>query len=224
MPTRRRSARALAADRRATVGGIDWDPVTDPEDEASRPTRARPRRARRFVLPDVHHDERTAAGIVAFLDGPEAAGPRRGAVPPGANRPRPPKELDTRPDWTVALLDEASRHARYGRPASVLLLEIGCRPDGPPLDRVAHGLADLIRAEARETDRAVRMGPSSFRLLMPETNARAARHVGARLERAFVRAHAGRPNQPDLRIEVAAPSRGGDLEAALTEAERRLAD
>ena len=124
----------------------------------------------------------------------------------------------------MALLAEAARHARYGRPASVLLLELPSHSDGPPLDRVAHALADLIRVEARQTDRAVRMGPSSFRLLMPETNARAARHVGARLERAFEGAYAGRPDRPDLRVEIAAPTRGGDLEAALGEAERRLAD
>lgn len=123
----------------------------------------------------------------------------------------------------AAFLHEASRHARYGRPASVLLLELARRPDGPSLDRVAHALAELIRTDARETDRAVRTGPSSFRLLMPETGARAARQAGARLERAYQLASAGGPDRPDLRIEVAAPSRGGSLEDALAEAERRLA-
>ena len=67
------------------------------------------------------------------------------------------------------------------------------------------------------------MGPSSFRLLLPETNARAARHVGARLERAFQLIDPGRPGLPELRMEVAAPTRGGSLEDALAEAERRLA-
>jgi hypothetical protein len=196
--------------------------VTDSADARSAPSRARPRRARRFVLPDVHHDERTATRIVAFLDGPTAPGRRRVAALTRPDRPRIPKELDTRTDWLAAFLHEASRHARYGRPASVLLLELVCRPDAWSLDRVAHALADLIRAEARTTDRAVRMGPSSFRLLMPETNARAARRAGARLERAFHLAYAGRPDRPDLRMEVAAPTRGGSLEDALTEADRRL--
>lgn len=198
--------------------------MTDPADERSAPTRSRPPRARRFVLPDVHHDERTAARIEAFLDGPAASDQRRGAARGDADRPRLPKELDTRQDWTAAFLHEASRHARYGRPASVLLLELARRPDGRSLDGVALALADLIRAEARATDRAVRIGPSSFRLLMPETNARAARHAGARLERAFHLVYAGRPDRPDLRMEVAAPTRGGSLDDALTEAERRLAD
>lgn len=196
--------------------------MSDPADELAAPSRSRPRRARRFVLPDVHHDERTAARIVAFLDGPAAPAQRRGASRAAGARPKVPKDLDTRQDWLAAFLHEVSRHARYGRPASVLLLELVCPSEGPRVDRVARGLAELIRAEARETDRAVRLGASSFRLLMPETNARAARHVAARLERAFRAAHAGRSDSPELRIEVAAASRGGSLADALADAERRL--
>lgn len=185
------------------------------------PSRPAPRRARRFVLPDTH-DERTAAQIVAFLDGPTARAQRNGTAEAHLDGPRLPKELDTRTDWTAAFLQEASRHARYGRPASVVLLELVCRPEGRLLDRAAHTFADLIRAEARTTDRAVRMGPASFRLLLPETTARSARHVGTRLERALQLAYAGRPDAPELRVEVAAPARGGSLEEALVEAERRL--
>ena len=197
--------------------------MTDHADARSAPSRVRPRRARRFVLPDVHHDERTATRIVAFLDGPTAPGQRRGAARIRPDGPRIPKELDTRTDWAAAFVQEASRHARYGRPASVLLLELNCPQLGGSLDRVAHVLADLIRAEVRTTDRAARIGPSSFRLLMPETNARAARHAGARLERAFQLAYAGQPDRPNLRMEVVAPTRGSSLEDALTEADRRLA-
>lgn len=197
--------------------------MTDPADEFPAHTSSKPRRARRFVLPDVHHDERTAAGIVAFLDGPAVPARRRKTSRAAGDRPKPPKELDTRPDWLAAFVHEASRHARYGRPASVLLLELVCPPDRLTVDRVARGLAELIRGEARETDRAVRLGASSFRLLMPETNARAARHVAERLERAFHAANAGPSDRPELRIEVVAPTRGGSLEDALTDAERRLA-
>lgn len=159
---------------------------------------------------------------MAFLDGPGATAERTNGTRPKADRPRLPRGLDTRPDWIAAFELEASRHARYGRPAAVLLLELMRRPDDPTLDRVARGLSDLIRAEARTTDRAVRMGASSFRLLLPETNGRAARHVVARLERAFHQAYVGRPERPVLQIEVAAPTRGGSLEDALTDAERRL--
>ena len=159
---------------------------------------------------------------MAFLDGPGATAERTNGSRAHADRPRLARELDTRPDWIAAFEHEASRHARYGRPASVLLLELVRRPDDPTFDRVARTLADLIRIEARTTDRAVRMGASSFRVLMPETNGRAARHVGARLERAFHEACAGRPEGPVLRIEVAAATRGASLEDALADAERRL--
>jgi GGDEF domain-containing protein len=195
--------------------------VTDPADRRAATTRAKQRRARRFVLPDVQ-DERTAARIVAFLDGPAGERERRAAGRSPSDRPRLPRELDTRQDWTAAFHHEAARHARYGRPASVLLLELVRRPNGRAVDTVAVALADLIRHEARETDRAVRMGPSSFRMLLPETSGRAARHVGARLERDFDSAFADVPDRPGLRVEVAAPHRGGSLEDALAEAERRV--
>ncbi len=195
--------------------------MTDPAEQRAANTRAKPRRARRFVLPDVQ-DERTAARIVAFLDGPGGARERSATGRSPSDRPRLPRELDTRQDWTAAFHHEAARHARYGRPASVLLLELVRRPNGRAADTVAGALADLIRHEARETDRAVRMGPSSFRMLLPETSGRAARHVGARLERDFDSAFADVPERPGLRVEVAAPSRGGSLEDALADAERRL--
>lgn len=196
--------------------------MTDPADQRATPARARRRRARRFVLPDTPHDERTAARIVAFLDGPAAAALGERISGPGSDRPRLPKELDTRQDWTAAFSHEASRHARYGRPVSVLLLEVAGTPVAASLDRVARAVADLIRDEARACDRAVRLGPSSFRLLLPETSARAARHVGTRLERGFQGVLTGLPDRFELRIEVAAPTRGGSLEDGLTDAERRL--
>jgi GGDEF domain-containing protein len=138
------------------------------------------------------------------------------------DRPRLPHELDTRPDWTAALLQEASRHARYGRPASVVLIELQGNLRGDALDRMARRLADLIRSEARETDRAARVGAASFRMLLPETNARAARHVTTRLEQAFQVATTNRPDATHLRIELASPTRGGSLEDAILDAERRL--
>ena len=138
------------------------------------------------------------------------------------DRPRRPLELDTRPDWNRAMRYESSRHARYGRPASVLLIELGGGPDATSVEQNARGLANLIRAEVRETDRAVRTGPASFRMLLTETSARAARHVAGRLDRAFHDECARTPAQPSLRIEIAAPTRGESLEDAVLAAERRL--
>jgi GGDEF domain-containing protein len=197
--------------------------VTDSTDNLPTRATAKPRRARRFVLPDTHHDDRTAERIVAFLDGPAPPGGRAGKAKAPSDGRKPPRELDTRADWTAAFRHEASRHARYGRPASVLLLEIGRTPDRRSSDEVAHELAEMIREQARASDRAVRLSPSSFRLLMPETSARAARNLGDRLELAFRKADAGSHHRPGLRFDVAAPTRGGSLEDALAEAERRLA-
>ena len=197
--------------------------MTESADRLPAPSERKPRRARRFVLPDNQHDERTDARIEAFLHGTSRSSGAGGAPRRRSDLARTPRELDTRADWTAAFRHEAARHARYGRPASVLLLEIGRTPDTRSADAVAHELADLIRADARASDRAVRTGPLSFRLLMPETNVGGARLVGARLEAAFRVAGAPSNYRPGLRFDVAAPKRGGTLEDALAEAERRVA-
>jgi GGDEF domain-containing protein len=176
------------------------------------------------VLPDHHHDEnedeRAAEHIEAFFDGPVSL-PRR--TRGGPDHPRRPVDLDTRPDWAAALRYEATRHARYGRPASILLIEMDGEPDSAGLDRTAKVVAEVIRTHARETDRAVRIGTTSFRLLLPETSGRSARTVAERIKRAFHRNRDGRSGGVDLSIEVASPARHADLEDALVDAERRLA-
>jgi GGDEF domain-containing protein len=175
------------------------------------------------VLPEHHHDERsserTDEHIEAFLTTP--APPRRRRKASG--RVRRPVELDTRPDWTEAVRHEAARHDRYGRPASILLIELPDPTAGDALDRLARSVADAIRAEARETDRAVRFGASSFRMLLPETGDRAARTVADRLGRAFRASAPAGPATGDLTIDVVTPTRFGTLEDALVAAERRLA-
>jgi GGDEF domain-containing protein len=197
--------------------------VTESADSLPAPAERRTRRARRFVLPDGQHDERTAARIEAFLHGNSRSAASWGPAHVRSGTERTPRELDTRADWNAALRHEASRYARYGRPASVLLLEIGRTPDRRSGDAVAHELADLIRVGARASDRAVRTGPTSFRLLMPETAVRGARVVGARLEHAFRLAGGDSIHRPGLNFEVASPTRGSSLEDALAEAERRVA-
>ncbi len=176
------------------------------------------------MLPEHHHDEqgdeRTAETIEAFLDGPVKARRRR---PQPAERPRVPIALDTRQDWIAALHYEHARHLRYGRPTSVVLLRLRGRRDGPAIDRTAANLADVIRAQARETDRAVRTDSLNFRLLLPETGARAARTVVERIERAFLGAQGGRSDGVEVCIEVATVARTGTLEESLQEAETRLA-
>lgn len=130
--------------------------------------------------------------------------------------------LDTRQDWATALRHEAARHARYGRPASVLLLGLSGRPPEPAVERIARTIGDVIRSEARETDRAVRTGRLAFRLLLPETGGRAARALAERLERAYLAVPDGRAAGVALAVEVATAPRNGRLEDALSEAEARV--
>lgn len=193
-----------------------------PADPRARPTTVRPRRARKFVLPQHHHDElddeRTAGDIEAFLEGPIAPTRR-----PRIERARHPIELETRPDWNAALQHEGARHARYGRPASVLLIGLSGKPPRPAIDRIARTIGNVIRAEGRETDRAVRTAELHYRMLLPETGGRAAQTLAARLERAFQAEPDGRADGVALCLEVATAPRNGTLEDALTEAEARLA-
>jgi hypothetical protein len=213
-------------------------PAPDP-DSPSTPTR--PRRARKFSLPKHHHvegqDDRTDEHIEAFL----TPRPRR-RRPKATDRVRRPIELDTRPDWMTALRHETARQERYGRPASVLLIELAPDPEpaseaaangeganghGTPttsgLDVLARFVADAIRAQARESDRAVRYGATSFRLLLPETGDRAARAVGQRIDRAVMANAEHLGKNARLTIDVAYPARAGTLEDAVADAERRLA-
>lgn len=104
----------------------------------------------------------------------------------------------------------------------MLLIDLVGGSDDGSLDRAVRRVADLIRVEVRETDRAARVGPTSFRMLLTETSARAARQVAARLDRAFGGERPGSP-PPRLRIEIAAPTRSESLEDAMRAAERRLA-
>ncbi len=200
-------------------------PVPDPADLAASAPQTRPprtRRTRKFVLPEHHHDEvgdeRAAETIEAFLEGPDAT-PRR----PFVTRVRRPLEFDTRLDWKAAFKHEGARHARYGRAASVLLIELGGAAGGEAVEQAAHRLTDVIRREARETDRAVRVGAPSFRVLLPETGGRAARRLADRLDHAF-RTDDGAEDAGGVQlcIEVATAARTASLEDALDDAEARL--
>ena len=111
--------------------------------------------------------------------------------------------------------------ATAGRHRSLLIELRGHVPAGVT-DRVAKVVGDAIRAEARETDRAVRLAARSFRILLPETGGRAARTLVERLGRAVEARANGHAGDLDLRMEVATASRTGTLEQALADGESRL--
>jgi len=192
--------------------------VPDDIDPTLPPKPPRPRRTRKFALPDHHYDERqgdrTDERIEAFL----TKRPARRRRPAPSARVRRPIELETRPDWQTALRLEAARQERYGRPASVLFIELAA-----PTDELARCVADTIRAEARETDRAVRYGSTSFRLLLPETGDRAARAVAQRIDRAVGVRAAGLGADAGVSIDVVSLPGFRSLEEAVADAERRAA-
>ena len=101
-----------------------------------------------------------------------------------------------------AVRREDARHVRYGRPVSVVLLELTREATGLALDAIASDVADVICGEARSTDRAVRLTAGSFRILMPETAEHAARAAAGRLERTYEATPSGDSGER-LRIAVA---------------------
>jgi PleD family two-component response regulator len=173
------------------------------------------------VLPDSPPDERTTTRIEAFIEGPPELRQRRQG--PYIERERRPVELDTRSDWLSAYRYEAARHARYGRPTSVLLVDLPPGGGDVAFDRMARQFIDVVRAQARDPDRCARIGRSRFQVLLPETNSRAAHAAAERLQRAFTATQGGSSAyRPALRIEIATPHRSESLESALESAARRL--
>lgn len=79
-------------------------------------------------------------------------------------------------EWQRLVAEEDVRQARYGRPATIVMIEI----DGLDrlvtalgqlaADRVLTAVADTIRRHARKADHVGRLGPRRFGVLLPETD------------------------------------------------------
>jgi hypothetical protein len=185
----------------------------------------KPRRPR-FVLPAEHHDERVGEVIEAFLDGPPER-PRRVAK----TRERRDKlralgkrpALDTRPDWETALRLEDARLARYGRPASVLVIRLRPRHAGM-VDRFAGRVGALIREHARETDRVTRAAPDRFHILLPETDEPEAHILGERIRNAADGMTGRATDGLEILTAAVSPGSGETLQDALLMAQEALAD
>ena len=192
----------------------------------SRRSAARSTRRTRFVLPADHHDERVGERIEAFLEGPTTRARRTGrrARSETLRAVRRPIPMDTRADWDLALRHEDARVARYGRPASVLVVRVRMPVSGAE-DRYAARVGSALREHARETDRVTRASADRFHVLLPETVEAEAAALAERVRDACTAFLPGQPGT-DLEIVAAAvsPVRGGSLVDALREAQRRVAE
>ena len=90
------------------------------------------------------------------------------------------------------LVEEVSRAIRYHRPCSLVLLDIG------PLaaEGVLYQVAELLKGRVTDLDRAGRMGPDQFAIILPEQNKREAIEL-AEIIRTQVEQHLF-SNGPDL--------------------------
>lgn len=202
-------------------------PETPDQPTPRRTSATRSSSRRRFALPPDHHEElsseRTAERIEAFLDGPTRVRRTRRRSTKAPARPRPVVPMDTRTDWDKALRLEDARVARYGRPASVLVIELASVAPGA-LDRHAARIGSVIRTHARETDRVARVAPTRFHVLLPETDEAEAGVFVERLGRACREAMAGSVGPGvDIRTAAAGAPASGTLGDALAVAEGRLA-
>ena len=78
-------------------------------------------------------------------------------------------------EWNRIVADEDARNHRYGRPATVVIVELdGLERLAAALgslagDRVLPALADALSRNARGADHLARLGPARFGILLPET-------------------------------------------------------
>jgi len=100
-------------------------------------------------------------------------GPPPSATPAGTD---PATGLDLAPAWSRWLAEEDSRVRRYRRPATLVLIDVDGldrlieRLGADAADRLLPPVAATLRRYARGTDRIARLGPSSFAVLLPETD------------------------------------------------------
>jgi hypothetical protein len=169
-------------------------------------------------MPKEHHDARTSARIEAFLDGPPQPVRRRRAV---RDPQRRPIVFDSPEAWHESLAREDQRVVRYGRPASVVVVDVAISHATPGTDMV-EPVVEAIRHEARETDRVARVRPTRFHLLLPETGEAAATHLVDRLMAAWPARANGHAAAIRVTVGSASPGHGQRLADALAEAERQL--
>lgn len=135
--------------------------------------------------------------------------------------------------FTRLLQDELARQARFGRPVTLVLIDIDHfkqlndtfgHADG---DVVLAQVAEVIAGQARSTDSCGRFGGEEFGVVMPEVDTQAGRLLAERIRGSVEKAFAGTPYAVTVSLGVATGNSGvrsDDLirasDAALYEAKR----
>ncbi|HUG30477.1 MAG TPA: diguanylate cyclase [Candidatus Limnocylindria bacterium] len=165
--------------------------------------------------------------------GAAEVGGETGPGVPTAHRPpapvRPSAELRSLPgrlEWNAALDRESARAARYGRPASVAIVELKAeranQPVDPFLPSLAGPIARAIRQDSRATDLVARVASARFQILLPETTEAGAERLAERVA-ANCRRHIEATGAPvTVRVSVAGTGLDDSLHEALAHALRSI--
>ena len=176
--------------------------------------------ARAITAGDVLRPSATARSYTPAVDAPE---------PPGvASRTDPLTGMLLPREWNLILADEGARVRRYGRPATVVLVEL----DGldrmtsilgvDAADRILPAVADSISRHARGADHVARLGTGRFGILLPETNEVEAVNFVERIRQVCELWLESGAIAMRLAIGWASPAADDSLGDAFNEAERRM--
>jgi diguanylate cyclase (GGDEF)-like protein len=131
-------------------------------------------------------------------------------------------------EWNRLLVDEAARIHRYGRPATVVFIELeglerltGVLGPGAA-DRILPALANVLARQARGSDHVARLGPGRFGVLLPETGEVAAVNYVERVRAACELWLESGAIAMRLAIGWAAPPPDGELADAFALAQDRM--
>jgi len=196
-------------------------------------------RPRRFTLPPVE-DPRGGAFAAYLASGSHDVDDEPVAIPiesdyspataHGANGmlTDPATGVDNTRAWARSLSEEAARSARYGRPVTVVIAEIDGldrlaeRFGTESADRLIPPVADALRRNARAADHVARLSGPRFGVLLTETDEVRAINYVERVRAACDRWLEAGAVAVRLSMGWASPPAGGDLAAAVHEAEERM--
>jgi hypothetical protein len=205
--------------------------IEGPADRRQRPkARLRPRRTYPNTgsagAPTSSAEPATALAPAEPVAEPSAVVP---APEPDARRltngARPVTDIRTIPgrlEFGAALERESLRAARYGRPASVAIVELVPERHNQAIDiwvrSIAGPVARALRQSARATDLVARVSNARFHVLLPETHGAGAGRFAERVETACQTSieAAGAPLAIRVTLAIATPDHS--LQEALTHA------